>query len=456
MKTPLNNEELRTIVDSLYDGVWIADKDGTALYANKSSLQMFGVTEREIIGKKAAALVEKGVSTYPTALETALAKKTLFKVITSKTGKNIEQVATPVFDNSGNVWRIAIINRYFNKSFTKELNTATIIPSAEEVQESAKLGVTVSSPVPYITASQDMGKIMSVLQRAAQSDATVMILGESGVGKDGLAYHLHAHSARKQHPLVIINCATIPHNLIESELFGYEKGAFTDAASTRIGLFEQANHGSIFLDEVGDLPLPAQVKLLRCIQNREILRLGGKNPIKLDIRFITATNRSLERLVENGEFRQDLYYRLNVIKIEVPPLRQRRADIAPLAKHFLDSFNAKYKSSKRLSGAAMALLERYGWPGNVRELENALECAVVLCPFVIISPEYLPESLHQTCEETSDFPTLKEARTTCEHALIRRVLQAGHSLREAAHILRVDHSTLVRKMQKGVHLSRNT
>ncbi|MGN1038444.1 MAG: sigma-54 interaction domain-containing protein [Mailhella sp.] len=448
MKSSLSNDDLRTIIEHMLDGIWIADQNGTAVYANSSALTMFGCTEDEIIGRTAEELVDMGLSTFPTAWKTAQEKRPIFKMITTRLGKNVEQISTPIFDDDGNLWRVIISSRYYSKSFERSSNADTVIPTAEEMEENSRMATPVEQEITYIASSSKMSELLETAKRAAKSDATVMIYGESGSGKDGLAGLIHANSNRHLHPFVVINCATIPHNLIESELFGYEKGAFTDAVRTRIGLFEQANHGTIFLDEVGDLPLSAQVKLLRCIQNREILRLGGKDPIKLDVRFITATNKNLEQLVEKGEFREDLYYRLNIIKLVVPPLREHRNDIPALADFFLMKFNKKYKAGKRFSPDVAALLKKYDYPGNIRELENAIECAVVLCPYVIISCDYLPERIRQHSLHHKQVQTLREARQEFEEKYIRDVLDSGYTFREAAEILGVDHSTLVRKLKK--------
>ncbi len=264
-----------------------------------------------------------------------------------------------------------------------------------------------------------------MIDRVAKSPATVLLRGESGTGKTLIARLIHYNSPRADGPFVAVPCTAIPESLIESELFGYEKGAFTGAHSRKIGLMEKAHGGTLFLDEIGDLPLPIQAKLLHAIQEKEFYRLGGTEPIKVDVRIIAATNRNLEDLVEKGLFREDLYYRLSVFPIFIPPLRERPTDIIPLAEHFLEKYSALYgKNIKRLSSPAIDLLMQYHWPGNVRELENAIERAVLICDEEVIRSYHLPPSL-QTAKssDTRARLTLAEAVEKVERELIVEALK---------------------------------
>ena len=227
--------------------------------------------------------------------------------------------------------------------------------------------------------SQELLNVLEKIQLVAPTETSVLVLGESGTGKEKIAHSIHDLSARKANPVVTVNCAALPHSLIESELFGHERGAFTGANSARIGKFEQANGGTIFLDEIGELPLDSQVKLLRVLQEREIERLGGDKTIKVNVRIVTATNRSLEKEVAEGRFRLDLYYRLNVFPIQLPPLRERKEDIEELALYFLKKYAAKsHKNVTGISPAALSQLKQYNWPGNIRELEHLIERNVLL------------------------------------------------------------------------------
>ena len=240
--------------------------------------------------------------------------------------------------------------------------------------------------------SPQIREVFDIVGRAAGSQSTVMIYGESGTGKELIARALHLNSPRASKPFIAVNCAAIPHDLLESELFGYEKGAFTGAVNTRIGRMELANQGTIFLDEIGDMPPALQVKLLRVLAEREIDRIGSTKSTPIDIRVITATHRNLETAIEKGQFREDLYYRLNIIPLNLPPLRDRKTDIPLLASHFLKQFNGT-GSSKTISDEAMNVLVNYSWPGNIRELANFVERMVVLSIGSTITPRDLPEKV---------------------------------------------------------------
>lgn len=256
--------------------------------------------------------------------------------------------------------------------------------------------------------SGKMHDVFTLISQVANTDATVLIRGESGVGKELIADAIHQNSPRKQQAFIKVNCAALPQNLIESELFGHEKGAFTGAVAQRIGRFEAANKGTIFLDEFGEIPLSTQVKLLRVIQQREIERVGGTKPVKVDVRIICATNRNLEKLIVDGSFREDLYYRINVFPVFVPPLRERINDIPVLANHFIEKFNKRHgKNIKRITSMAIDMLMVYHWPGNIRELENCMERACILCNDKVIRAHNLPPTLQTAVSShTSETGTL--------------------------------------------------
>jgi len=240
-----------------------------------------------------------------------------------------------------------------------------------------------------------MEELFKIVKKVAPTNSTVLIYGESGTGKELFAKSIHYNSPRRNKPFFAINCAAIPETLLESELFGYEKGAFTGALTRHVGLFEQSNGSSLFLDEIGDLTLNTQAKLLRAIQEREVRRIGGKENIKLDVRIITATNKRLEDEIAKGKFREDLYYRLNVIAFSIPPLRERVADIPLLVEHFLNKLNGNHEEKKGISNEALQLLMKYSWPGNVRQLESVMERAYIMCEEDAISIGYMPEEVKQ-------------------------------------------------------------
>lgn len=247
-----------------------------------------------------------------------------------------------------------------------------------------------------VSNSRAMEEALNLVGRVAASQATVLILGESGTGKELIARAIHYASPRAEKPFIKVNCAALPETLLESELFGHEKGAFTGAVARRIGRFEQADQGSIFLDEIGDISLPLQMKLLRVLQEKEFERVGSNQTIKVDVRVIAATNRNLEEAIKKGTFREDLYYRLNVVTITLPPLRERKEDIPLLIEHFLKKYSAQNKKEVvGLSKEAQELLRQYDYPGNVRELENIIERAVVLCPGKIITVNELPLNIRE-------------------------------------------------------------
>lgn len=310
-----------------------------------------------------------------------------------------------------------------------------------------------------IGTSEAITQVFELIQKVADTDSTVLLLGESGTGKELIARAIHYNSPRRQGPLVPVNCAAIPQELLESELFGHERGAFTHAVKTRIGRFEQANGGTIFLDEIAEMSPALQVKLLRVLQDRCFERIGGIKSIKVDIRIIAATNQNLEELARQGKFREDLYYRLNVIPVRVPPLRERRGDIPLLANHFLQEFSKKKKRRVlRLSPQALELLVRYPWPGNVRELENLMERLVILTEKDVVEPEDLPARIRNAYtlapgSESLDFPeegvNLPEAVQNFERRLILAALEKANWVRSrAAQLLHLNRTTLIEKMKK--------
>jgi two-component system response regulator AtoC len=299
-----------------------------------------------------------------------------------------------------------------------------------------------------------MGEIFRTITKIADFKTTVLIQGESGVGKELVARAVHLRSARKNHPFVPINCGAIPENLLESELFGHKKGAFTDAHSDRRGLFEEADGGTLFLDEIGELPLNLQVKILRALQEETIRRLGDTKDVKIDVRIITATHRDLAAEAKAGRFREDLFYRINVLPILIPPLRARREDINLLIDHFLARNNVRLGTQIRaLTPDSRKLLLEYAWPGNVRELENTIERAMVLCDGDIIDSHDLPERLREALDPvqvqlaTGEL-SVKKTTAAIEEILIRRALQKTRGNRtRAAELLEISHRALLYKIK---------
>lgn len=309
-----------------------------------------------------------------------------------------------------------------------------------------------------VSDNDKMRLVFELVEKVSDSDSTVLIYGESGTGKELIARAIHYNSYRQDKPLVPINCGAIPGELLESELFGYEKGAFTGANSLRIGRFELANGGTVFLDEIGDMSPALQVKILRVLQEREFERVGGTRTIKIDVRIIAATNKNLDELVANHQFREDLYYRLNVIPVQLPPLRDRKSDIPLLVAYFIDRFNAEKKRHiEGIAPEATDMLMRYHWPGNVRELENLIERITILKGSGVITPDDLPEKLSQSFSDgvvpEVDIPNgglnFDDAVQAFERQLLTKALQRTHGVKsKAAELLSMNRTTLVEKVKK--------
>jgi len=302
----------------------------------------------------------------------------------------------------------------------------------------------------FVGQSPQVRDMARLIDRVAPTDSTVLIRGKSGVGKEMVANAIHRQSPRARQPFVVVDCAALHENLLQSELFGHEKGAYTGAVSLKHGLFEVADRGTIFLDEIGEITPPLQVKLLRVLETGTFRRLGGTVDIRVDVRVIAATNRSLEAMMKDGQFREDLYYRLNVFSITIPPLRERRGDIPMLVEHFIHHSSLASKREARVSAEALEALQRYPWPGNVRELKNVIEHALILCDSDVIEREHLPMAIRMGPsfggeDEATGLLTLEEA----EKSYIRRVLHEckGHR-QKAAHILGISERTLYRKLQE--------
>ena len=320
--------------------------------------------------------------------------------------------------------------------------------SSENVALKAKLEEL--STVPHIVGeSREIQKVLELVRAEAPMDATVLIRGESGTGKELIAQAIHAQSPRRYFAIVPVNCGALTESLLESELFGHERGAFTGAQFRRKGRFEMADGGTLFLDEVGTLSPKTQVELLRVLESREVTRLGAAKPIKVDFRLVCATNQDLEQMVAEGKFRDDLYYRVNVVTIHLPPLRERREDIPLLARHFLDKFSRQMNRPFRdVAPEAVDLLVRYPWPGNIRELANAIERALVVGKPPLVRPEDLPVSLAPPAGG-APAPQVGDSLADVEKAHVRAILErTGWNVSRAARILDIDRVTLYNKIKK--------
>lgn len=443
------------LLESSYDGIWITDHVGKILFANSANAKLLGVPRSELENKTTQELQDEGVFQTSAILEALQTRQQVSKVCNNpRTCLTVLATATPVFNEAGdiqyifnNVRDITALNEMRERLQDKD----EIIRQQNSQLETMKLRLGVGT---IVANSKAFTQVVELARRAATFDgATVLILGESGTGKEVISELIVNTSPRKDKPYLQINCGAIPENLIESELFGYEKGAFTGAdAKGRKGLFEAANGGTVFLDEIGDLPLHMQVKLLRVLQQKRIVRVGGTETVNLDVRIIAATNKDLKQMVKEGRFREDLYYRLNVVPIKIPPLRDRKEDILPLVNHFLTVANRKYHTNKSIYSDTIDVLESYSWPGNVRELENLMENLVITTPGDIIRRENLSERLQFSTEdrgftEDTEVITLKETVERAEYMAIQKAIRQCGSIRKAAVALGVDPSTIVRKQQ---------
>ena len=317
-----------------------------------------------------------------------------------------------------------------------------------EAENRRLLEATAASPIDGIIASSpEMSKVLRNIEKMAATDVAVLLRGESGTGKELLARAVHTLSVRAREPFVPINCAAIPETLLESELFGYEKGAFTGALKQTIGRIESADRGTLFLDEIGDVPLPMQVKLLRFLQDQVVERIGGRNPVQVDVRIVCATNQDLDLMITQGRFREDLYYRLNEVTVQIPPLREREGDTVALASFFLSRFAAEYgRLARGFSAAALAALKDHPWPGNVRELENRVKRAVVMSDGPVLSAADL--GLTASAEDAPSL-TIRDARARAEREVLQLALaQAGSNLSKAAKLLGISRPTLYDLMQQ--------
>lgn len=453
------SKELNDILEGSYDGLYICNKEGRVVMVNSAWEKICGLSRDFVIGQKVKDLIADGWYDNSAALLTLDSKKTSTTMLEitsgSKKGQIIMATGTPIFDEAGELDRVVVNVRditYLEHLKTQLVETMEL--SQRYASELEEIRLQVQKMDDIVVKSTQMKRIMELTIRVSKVDSTVIITGESGVGKDVIAKKIHYLSKRMNNSFIKINCGAIPEPLLESELFGYEGGAFTGAKKEgKPGMFELASGGTLFLDEVGDLPLSLQVKLLRVLQEKEIVRVGGVKTIKVDVRIIAATNKNLEAMIKEGTFREDLYYRLNVVNISIPPLRERREDLEYLLGFMLNKLNYKYGLNKKLTQNVIERLLTYHWPGNIRELENMLERLIVLTDEEHIQLNHLPSYLQEKTTVggaitlTSLIP-LKEAIEEVEQQLIKRALDQYVTTRKVAKMLGVNQSTVVRKIKQ--------
>jgi len=439
------------ILDVLSDGVYITDRSGITLKVNTMYEQLTGLNKEELLGRHVLELVKEGK--YDVVLNPEIVKsgKPKTSVQMTKIGKKVILSGHPVFDKSGQVAMVVTFVRDVTLLSQLQEQMGHQQELLDRFRNEAQYISNKSSAHSYSEVqSPRMIKLIGVMDALAKSDATVLLLGETGVGKGVAARRIHEKSPRSRQPFFKVDCTTIPENLIESELFGYEAGAFSGAqAKGKAGLFAMADKGTLFLDEIGELSLTAQAKLLRALQDQEIMRVGSTTVSRVDVRFIAATNRDLQQAVEQGTFRRDLYYRLKVGVLELPPLRERKEDIMPLVHNFLELFNHKYKKKVRISAEAAQLLTEYRWPGNVRELENFVQSMVVIREGETLQVADLPHYMAQSrvCIEQRG-GSLNEIMEEMEKELLRTALQEKKSVAAVAGYYQVDRTTIFRKLKR--------
>jgi PAS domain S-box-containing protein len=445
--------EIEAIIESSYDGIYVTDGEANTIRVNSAYEKITGIKASELIGRNMNDLVKEGYFDESVSLKVREERKPVTIRQILKSGKSVLVTGNPIFDESGNLKMIVtnvrdmtgLVELQQQLEYTKGMTTAyrDILKSLQQ---------TSARDNDIIMVSEPMLHIQELLDRVCRTNTTVLIYGETGVGKDRIAEEIHEKSDRAESGIFVkINCGAIPETLLESELFGYDRGAFTGARKEgKSGLFEVAHKGTLFLDEVESMPVLLQSKLLRVLQNFEITRVGGTKPIKVDVRLICASNQELKELISRKLFRADLYYRLNVIPIYIPPLRERRDDIPYLVHFFLNRFNKKHGTKKALSKEAMDYLLTYLWPGNVREVANVIERLVVITHGDYILPNNLPrEIFERTGKDVLDGGlTLKEQMEKIEISIIRKAVEKFGSARKAAPHLGMDATSLTRKIKK--------
>ncbi|WP_426864228.1 sigma-54 interaction domain-containing protein [Metabacillus indicus] len=446
------NRELDAIIDNSYDGIYITDKDGVTLRTNRAIERITGIPKEYYTGKNVNALIERGILENSVTHKVMEKRRSVSVVQLNRTGKETLLTGNPVFNDKGEIESIVTNIRDLSElnDLQNALRKATKLNDSYK-KEIERLKSKNSSISDVIIESEELAAIYETADRIVNVEATVLILGETGVGKDVLARYIYSRSGRSDKGRFIkVNCGAIPADLLESELFGYEGGAFTGANKHgKPGMFELADGGVLFLDEVGELPLNLQVKLLRVIQEKEIQRVGATVSKKADVRILAATNKDLKEMVQNGEFREDLFYRLNVVPIFIPPLRNRKNDILPIVSFFLEKANLKYGKSKRMDAALKDFFYTYSWPGNVRELANLVERLVLISEEDVLTYENLPAEYNgEGPIKLSEIVTLKEAAELAEEKILTLAVQKYRTTYEIAEALDSSQPTIVRKLKK--------
>lgn len=453
-KTEQVMTELEEIIEGSFDGILVTDGEANVLLVNQSYVRNTDIKKEELIGHNMKELINPIWMKNSVALLAIEQRQPVSLHHTTKHGKNIMVTGTPIFDGENQIKKVVINCRDISEIYElrEELSKAREMEKIYFDQISEDDDQIFNNNKDVIVVDKKMKEIYSLAKKISNFNTTVLISGESGVGKEVVANYIHNENVlKKGMPFIGVNCGAIPENLLESELFGYVEGAFTGAAKGgKEGLFEAADGGTLFLDEIGEMSLNLQVKLLRALETRTVTRLGSSVPVPVNIRVIAATNKKLIEKVQDGTFREDLFYRLNVISIDIPPLRERIDDIAPLALKFIHKFNNQYGQNKKFTYEVMKELEAYTWPGSIRELKNVIENMVVVSnneylqlndlPWITCEKEYI--------DKKEDSLSLQESLDQLEKKILINAKKNYGSSRKIAEVLKVDQSTIIRKLKK--------
>ena len=452
------NQQLKTIFKASHDGIWVCDGHGKVIDINEASEKLNGIHAKHIIGKNVTDLVNGGLFDRSVTLEVLETKRQVSVIQEIKrTKKILLATGTPAFDDEGNIFLVVVNERDMTQlnAIQKQLEQSRMVTEKYK-DKLAELSLLELKDQEIVAEDKKMRQVLHLALKLAHLSASdILILGESGTGKGLLAKFIHKNSNRSKKPFIQINCAALPENLLEAELFGYEKGAFTGARQEgKAGLFELAHEGTLFLDEIGDLPHSLQAKLLKYLDDHEIMRLGGLKSKKIDCTIIAATNRDLEGLVQQRRFRRDLFFRLNTFTIRIPPLRERTDDIFELVSFYMQKYGKAYRLNRRISPDALKALQAYPFPGNVRELKNILKKAVVMSEHESVD-EMINQSLSADaghCVTPSIHAHQGKGMTDqifdVEKEILQNAMTHCKSTREMARYLKISQPTVVRKLKK--------